>query len=161
MKELWWALGGIGFALALFYFVIIADMKPKPHYCYKTDFYGNNKAMSREDCKPEELRISMNKKLRGERVVARKVKVVEEKPDLFKMVRQTWQGCGACHGQKGEGGVGPKLAGQTADYIATALTQYKNKQKRGRKSQMMYGQASVLSNRQIDMIAELVETELK
>lgn len=161
MKELWWALGGIGFALALFYFVIIADMKPKPHYCYKTDFYGNHKAMSREDCKPEELRISMNKKLRGERVVARKVKVVEEKPDLFKMVRQTWQGCGACHGQKGEGGVGPKLAGQTADYIATALTQYKNKQKRGRKSQMMYGQASVLSNRQIDMIAELVETELK
>ena len=161
MKELWWALGGIGFALALFYFVIIADMKPKPHYCYKTDFYGNHKAMSREDCKPEELRISMNKKLRGERVVARKVKVVEEKPDLFKMVRQTWQGCGACHGQKGEGGVGPKLAGQTADYIATALTQYKNKQKRGRKSQMMYGQASALSNRQIDMIAELVETELK
>ena len=161
MKELWWALGGIGFALALFYFIIIADMKPKPQHCYKTDFYGNHKAMRREDCKPEELRISMNKKLRGEKVVARKVKVVEEKPDVFKMVRQTWQGCGACHGQKGEGGVGPKLAGQTADYIATALTQYKNKQKRGRKSQMMYGQASVLSNRQIDMIAELVETELK
>lgn len=161
MKELWYALGGIGLALTLFYFIIIADMKPKVEYCYKTDFYGNHKAMRREDCKPEELRISMNKKLRGERVVARKVKVVEEKPDLFKMVRQTWQGCGACHGQKGEGGVGPKLAGQTADYIATALTQYKNKQKRGRKSQMMYGQASALSTRQIDMIAELVQAELK
>ena len=153
MRELWWVSGAITLALVVLYFGALKDMKPEK--CIEGKAYT-----VQDKCGRDRLRISANKKLKGERVVTVQRKV-EEKPDLFKMVRQTWQGCGACHGQKGEGGVGPKLAGQTADYIATALTQYKNKQKRGRKSQMMYGQASVLSNRQIDMIAELVETELK
>ena len=153
MRELGWVSGAMTLALVVLYFGALKDIKPKS--CIEDKSYT-----AYEKCGRDRLRISGNKKLKGERVVTVQRKV-EEKPDLFKMVRQTWQGCGACHGQKGEGGVGPKLAGQTADYIATALTQYKNKQKRGRKSQMMYGQASALSNRQIDMIAELVETELK
>ena len=38
--------------------------------------------------------------------------------DPFSDIRSLWAGCAACHGADGGGGVGPKLAGQTADYIS-------------------------------------------
>ena len=35
-----------------------------------------------------------------------------------------YAGCIACHGAKGEGGIGPSFKGQTSEYIASALNEY-------------------------------------
>ena len=39
--------------------------------------------------------------------------------------KKLYTACAACHGVNGEGGVGPKLQGQTNDAIVSMLTQYK------------------------------------
>ena len=39
--------------------------------------------------------------------------------------KKIYTACAACHGMNGEGGVGPKLQGQTKDAIVSMLTQYK------------------------------------
>lgn len=66
--------------------------------------------------------------------------------------------CGACHGAQGGGGVGPALAGKTAEYIAGRLTQYKNGEKVGSQSNMMWGQAGMLSETDIADLAEYIAT---
>ena len=66
--------------------------------------------------------------------------------------------CGACHGAQGGGGVGPALAGQTVDYIVGRLNQYKNGEKVGSQSNMMWGQAANLSETDIQDLAEYVKT---
>ena len=66
--------------------------------------------------------------------------------------------CGACHGAQGGGGVGPALAGKTAEYIAGRLTQYKNGEKVGSQSNMMWGQASMLSETDITDLADYIAT---
>jgi cytochrome c553 len=66
--------------------------------------------------------------------------------------------CGACHGSQGGGGVGPALAGQTVDYIVGRLNQYKNGEKVGSQSNMMWAQAGMLSEADIQDLAEYVKT---
>jgi cytochrome c553 len=66
--------------------------------------------------------------------------------------------CGACHGAQGGGGVGPQLAGQTAEYIVNRLTQYKNGEKVGSQSNLMWAQAGMLSEADIQDLAEYVTT---
>ena len=66
--------------------------------------------------------------------------------------------CGACHGAQGGGGVGPALAGKTAEYIAGRLTQYKNGEKVGSQSNMMWGQAGMLSETDIADLADYIAT---
>ena len=66
--------------------------------------------------------------------------------------------CGACHGANGGGGVGPKLSGQTVKYIVDRLTQYKNGEKVGAQSNMMWGQAAGLSETDINDLAEYINT---
>ena len=68
-----------------------------------------------------------------------------------------WAGCAGCHGQQGEGmGMFPKIAGQTKEYITTALTEYKNRGQRGKQSMIMWSQASLLSNRDIDVLGDYI-----
>jgi cytochrome c553 len=81
--------------------------------------------------------------------------------DEFETIRGTWAGCGACHGPDGGGGIGPKLAGQTADYISGRLISYKNKEKIGSQSAMMWGQAGMLSDADIQIIGKFIQKELK
>ena len=69
-----------------------------------------------------------------------------------------YAGCVACHGGNGEGGLGPALQGQTASYIRDRLVAYKNGEKIGRQSSMMWSQASLLSDLDIDHLAEYIET---
>ena len=64
--------------------------------------------------------------------------------------------CGACHGAYGGGGVGPALAGQTAEYIVGRLNQYKAGEKVGSQSNLMWGQAAGLSDQDIDDLAEFI-----
>ena len=66
--------------------------------------------------------------------------------------------CGACHGAQGGGGVGPALAGQSAEYIANRLNQYKNGEKVGSQSNMMWAQAGMLSEADITDLADYIQT---
>ena len=77
--------------------------------------------------------------------------------DPFSSIRSLWAGCAACHGGNGGGGVGPKLAGQTADTIIMKLTTYKNNGQVGPMSQMMWGQAANLSEAEIETIGKFVQ----
>jgi cytochrome c553 len=69
--------------------------------------------------------------------------------------------CGTCHGGKGEGGVGPKLQGQSNSYIKGRLVAYKNKEKVGRQSVMMWSQASILSDQDINDLSEFISENFK
>ena len=66
--------------------------------------------------------------------------------------------CIACHGMKGEGSVGPALQGQTADYIKQRLVAYKNGERVGRQSSMMWSQAGLLSDLDIEQLSEYIES---
>ena len=72
--------------------------------------------------------------------------------------RAVYQGCVACHGAGGEGGVGPQLAGQSAQAIADMLVQYKNGETRGAQSNLMWANAAQLSGADIENVAALIET---
>ena len=79
--------------------------------------------------------------------------------DEFSSIKGIWSGCAACHGAQGQGMAAfPKLAGQTSGYISEALTQYKNGIERGPSSVVMYGQASMLTDQQIELISRYIET---
>ena len=80
--------------------------------------------------------------------------------DPFSDIRSLWAGCAACHGADGGGGVGPKLAGQTADYISSRLVAYKNNEQVGPMSALMWGQAAMLSDKDISMIGDYIQAGL-
>ncbi len=69
-----------------------------------------------------------------------------------------YTGCVACHGAGGEGGVGPRLAGQAATDIVGKLASYKAGETLGSQSALMWSQAAQLSEADIDNIAAFVET---
>tara|TARA_A100001015_G_scaffold79490_1_gene88196 strand:- start:9713 stop:10048 length:336 start_codon:yes stop_codon:yes gene_type:complete len=72
--------------------------------------------------------------------------------DRFASIRQTMNTCAACHGPQGQGGLGPKLQGQTADEIISKLLAYKNKEVVGPQSAMMWPTAGMLTEGEIGMI---------
>jgi cytochrome c553 len=80
--------------------------------------------------------------------------------DEFSSIRSLWGGCAACHGADGSGGVGPKLAEQTADYISGRLVAYKNKERVGSQSALMWGQAAILSDKDISVIGDYIAAGL-
>ena len=78
--------------------------------------------------------------------------------DRFEDIRRVWPTCSACHGAQGQGVGGmPALAGRDADYIITALLQYKNNEQRGPLSSLMWQQASMLTEAQIGTIGVFVQ----
>ena len=72
--------------------------------------------------------------------------------------KEKYIGCVACHGAGGEGGVGPALNNQTAVEIADKLMRYKNGETIGGQSSLMWSQASMLSNDDIDNLAAYIES---
>lgn len=62
-------------------------------------------------------------------------------------------GCIACHGAKGEGGIGPALAGQTEDVIIAKLLAYKAGETVGSQSALMWSQAAQLEQKNIENLA--------
>ena len=81
--------------------------------------------------------------------------------DEFSSIKPLWAGCAACHGPDGGGGVGPKLAGQSAEYISGRLNAYKNREEVGPMSAMMWGQAGMLSDNDIDTIGKFIQETMK
>ena len=80
--------------------------------------------------------------------------------DPFSDIRGLWAGCAACHGANGAGGIGPQLTGQTAAYITDRLVTYKNNGTVGAQSALMWGQAAMLTDGQIDTISRFIEDGL-
>jgi cytochrome c553 len=72
--------------------------------------------------------------------------------DRFASIRPTMNTCAACHGPQGQGGIGPKLQGQTADEIISKLLAYKAGEQVGPQSMMMWPTAKQLTEGQIGAI---------
>ncbi|MAK80313.1 MAG: cytochrome C [Phenylobacterium sp.] len=77
--------------------------------------------------------------------------------DPFSSIRGLWSGCAACHGSNGAGGIGPAIAGRD---IADMLKAYRAKETRGPQSVMMWGQASQLSDQEIELLSKFTKEEL-
>ena len=80
--------------------------------------------------------------------------------DEFSSIRSLWAGCAACHGADGGGGIGPMLAGQSSDDIINKLTIYKNNGQIGAQSALMWGQAAMLSEKDIETIGNFIQAGL-
>ncbi|MFW5825532.1 MAG: c-type cytochrome [Marinobacter sp.] len=63
--------------------------------------------------------------------------------------------CAACHGKDGIAKIPsyPRLAGQNEAYLVSSLKAYKNKQRSGGQSAVMQGQATGLSEEDIENLA--------
>ena len=152
MRELGYVLVGC-FAFTIFFVgVIYPDIEHKGHpainnctgECYK-QYVIDNGTVAEQIQEKKEIAIA---------------KAESGIVDVFEPIRGLWAGCAACHGADGGGGVGPKLAGQTADYISGRLNAYKNREKIGSQSAMMWGQAAMLSDNDISMIGEYIQAGL-
>ena len=77
--------------------------------------------------------------------------------DRFHEIRGKWVQCAACHGPEGQGGIGPTLAGQSADDIINKLMTYRKGEPIGPQSIMMYPQAQGLTDAQIGVIGVFVQ----
>ncbi|WP_235584642.1 c-type cytochrome [Thiomicrospira sp. WB1] len=71
---------------------------------------------------------------------------------------QLYSTCVGCHGANGEGGVGPKLAGQAKADLVSKMKQYKAGEEVGPMSAMMIPQAQQLSQAEIEAVAQYITT---
>ena len=63
--------------------------------------------------------------------------------------------CASCHGNVGEGIIGPKLMGRDKDYILTNLKAFKDG---SRKNYVMYGLLSKMSDKDLESLSEEIGT---
>ena len=77
--------------------------------------------------------------------------------DRFYDIRDKWVQCAACHGPEGQGGIGPTLAGRSADNIIDKLLTYKRGETVGAQSLLMWPQAQGLTDGQIGLIGVFVQ----
>jgi len=145
MKELGMSLAGC-LAIAIFF-----GVKVYPNLEY-TGHTSNRSCI--DECYVEYVKVN------GTTVDILRAQQAVAAGDPFSDIRSLWAGCAACHGVDGSGGVGPKLMGQSADYISGRLTAYKNNEQVGPMSNMMWGQAAMLSDKDINMIGDYIQAGL-
>ena len=116
--------------------------------------YGNTKSCTGE-CYEEYVRVN------GTLMEQMEAKRLASQADPYSDIRGLWAGCAACHGQSGEGGIGPMLAGQSSDDIINKLTIYKNNGTIGPQSALMWGQAGMLSDQDIKTLGEFIQETMK
>ena len=122
---------------------------------YRGQPMGNNCIGECYEQLKERREVARLAKLEEKRLIA--AGVIEAPVVVEDPTPPMWNGCAGCHGMNGEGmGIFPKLAGQSKEYIVTALNQYKNREERGRQSMMMWSQASILSARDIDTLGDFI-----
>ena len=69
--------------------------------------------------------------------------------------------CVGCHGPQGGGGVGPKLAGQSAQAIKDKMHAYKAGKQVGPQTAMMVPIAQGMSDADIEAVANYIATHFK
>jgi cytochrome c553 len=150
MKELWYVLGGCAVFFLGFSTMVYPNIEHKGggyhHACI-------------DECYEELKKNRAEKEIRDAELAAYNEAngIVVEEPDPGERI---WGGCMGCHGQNGEGGLGPKLSGQTFDYISGRLITYKGRGTVGKQSNMMWSQASALSDQDIDAVSKYISKEL-
>jgi len=77
--------------------------------------------------------------------------------DRFEDIRDKWKMCTTCHGAQGQGGIGPTLAGQSADDIIDKLLHYKAGHQLGSQSALMIPWAQQLTEGQIGTFGVFVQ----
>ena len=90
--------------------------------------------------------------------VAEKLKALREKAGnlaAFKTSPLYKKGCASCHGNIGEGIIGPKLLGDSKEKILTALQDFKSGK---RKNYVMYGLLSNMTDQQLEDLANEIST---
>ena len=85
------------------------------------------------------------------------VTAVATAEDRFENIRQPWYVCAVCHGAKGEGNIGPTLAGRDAEYIIGRLLTYKRGEYVGVASPQMWSQAKNLTDGQIGTMGVFIQ----
>ena len=76
----------------------------------------------------------------------------------FSSVETKWKTCAACHGNKAQGKPGfPSLNWMEEEYIAEALTDYKQMINRGDMSGIMFGQAATLTDEEVVLMAKYIK----
>ena len=141
MRELGMTLAGCS-AIALFYILMIY-----PDMAYSG---ASSNSSCTGECYEEYVRVN------GTSVDILRAKQALAAGDPFSDIRSLWAGCAACHGADGGGGIGPMLAGQSANDIVGKLTTYKNRGQIGAQSALMWGQAAMLSEKEINLIGDYI-----
>lgn len=72
--------------------------------------------------------------------------------------QEVYSTCVGCHGANGEGGVGPKLAGQAEDALVAKLKTYRSGKEIGPMSAMMIPNAQQLSDDEIEAVSNYITT---
>ena len=151
MRELWIVLGGCAVFFLGFSTMVYPNIEHKGggyHHACIDECYEELKK-NREIAKQKAIELAAYNEANG---------IVVEAPDPGEKL---WGGCMGCHGDKGQGGLGPKVSGQTYDYIFGRLTTYKNRGKVGSQSNMMWSQASALSDQDIVDVSKYITEQLK
>jgi len=68
--------------------------------------------------------------------------------------------CAGCHGERGEGGIGPKLAQQSQADIKSKLLLYKSGQTIGENGALMIPMAKILSDEGVEQISAYIALKL-
>ena len=150
MKELWAVLAGLTVFTLFYSTVIYPNIEHKGggyHHACIDECYEELKK-NREIAKQKAIEVAAYNEANG---------IVVEAPDPGEKL---WGGCMGCHGQNGEGGLGPKLSGQTFDYISGRLITYKGRGTVGKQSNMMWSQASALSDQDITAVSKYIADKL-
>jgi len=117
-----------------------------------------------KDVKETQQKIEQNANS-GEKEIKKKKKELDEKLNAlknkagnvaaFKVSPLYKQKCSSCHGVNGEGVIGPKLIGKSADTVYKALTDFKSGK---RKNYVMYGLLSKMDDAQLKSLADEIGT---
>lgn len=84
-----------------------------------------------------------------------------QQPKAPELGAKVYGQCVGCHGPQGGGGVGPKLAGQSADALKEKLHAYKAGKQVGPQTAMMAPMVQGLSDEEIDAVANYIATHFK
>jgi cytochrome c553 len=105
-----------------------------------------------------ETTVQESSSKKAEDEMAKKLKALKEKAGnlaAFEVSPLYKKSCASCHGNIGEGIIGPKLLGQDRDKILEALKDFKSGK---RKNYVMYGLLSGLSEEQMEELAQEIST---
>jgi len=129
---------------------IIAKSQIKVHL--NKDVKTTQQAIQKNS-KSEEEEIKKKKKELDQKLNALKNKAGNVA--AFKVSPLYKQKCSSCHGVNGEGVIGPKLIGKSADTVYKALTDFKSGK---RKNYVMYGLLSKMDDAQLKSLADEIGT---